>query len=210
MLMWYDSKHTQILPPKEGYNLFAAQYGRYHDHLNSFEKWFFLTLLPRKTDYLDVIDLGAGDGRLYKLFQIQNIHFHRYVAFDLAEKLLSRHPSHPEVEKIIGDLEKPLSFGDNTFDLAFSFFVLEHISDIDQLFAEVERILQPWWQWIIGHFIQRREFIWKKWADNYKISFVPHRIQDLEKIAQKNVFKTHTIPIKEKGALLGHLLICEK
>jgi len=217
--MGYDSKHIQILNPKEGYNLIADEYANYHNHLNSFEKWFFLNLLPRNTDNLDVIDLWAWDGRIYKLLKSRNINFHSYTAFDLSEKLLSKHPGNLTTSqphnfltpiKVIWDLEQPLPFNDNSFNLAFSFFVLEHISNIDQLFAEVERILRPWWQWIIWHFLQRREFIRKKNHTQFKIQFFNHRIADLEKIAKKNLLSTHTIPIIEKGVLLWHILICTK
>jgi len=63
---------------------------------------------------------------------------------------------------------------------------------------------------IIGHFIQRREFIWKKDKDQFKINFIHHRIQDLEKIAHKSFFTTHLIPIDEKGKAIGHIIICKK
>lgn len=206
--MWYDSKHIKVFDPKEGYNFIANEYKNYHNHLNSFEKWFFLTLLPRDTKNLDVIDIGAWDGRIYKVLQQKKYQFNTYTACDIAEKLLKNHPK--VSNKIICDLENSLPFEDNSFDLAFSFFVIEHIDNIDQLFAEMERILKPKWKRIIGHFLQRREFIRNKWADQFKIELINHRIQDLEKTAQKNLLKTHIIPITEKGALLGHLLVCEK
>jgi ubiquinone/menaquinone biosynthesis C-methylase UbiE len=67
----------------------------------------------------------------------------RYVACDIAEKLLSRHPNNAgKVEKVICDLEDTLPFDDESFDLATSFFVLEHIEDIESLFNEVYRILK--------------------------------------------------------------------
>jgi len=73
----------------------------------------------------------------------------RYVACDIAEQLLNRHP--PElrpgqagknIEKVVCDLEDTLPFDDESFDLATSFFVLEHIEDIESLFGEVYRILK--------------------------------------------------------------------
>ncbi|MBU0626731.1 class I SAM-dependent methyltransferase [Patescibacteria group bacterium] len=187
-------------------------------------------MLPVQTETFDVVDLGAGDGRLYKIFQEKNIKFHSYTALDISPNMLNKHPpitsslmpapssagkegDHEVVEdlkKIVANLESDLPLEDNAFDLAFSFFVIEHINNIDNLFAEIERILKPGGTWIIGYFLQRREFIRKIKKDNYKIEIIKHRIQDLEKIAQKNLFQTHIIPIEEKGALIGHLLICEK
>ena len=67
----------------------------------------------------------------------------RYVACDIAEKLLSRHPNNAgTIEKVVCDLEEPLPFDDESFDLATSFFVLEHIEDVEHLFTEVYRILK--------------------------------------------------------------------
>jgi hypothetical protein len=62
--MTYDSKHTEILDPQEGYDAAASQYGQHHKHLNTFYHLNFLRLLPRK-EHFDIIDLGAGDGRMF-------------------------------------------------------------------------------------------------------------------------------------------------
>jgi len=69
----------------------------------------------------------------------------RYVACDIAEKLLKRHPRYggqagKDVEKVVCDLEDTLPFDNESFDIATSFFVLEHIEDVDSLFGEVYRI----------------------------------------------------------------------
>ena len=176
-----------------------------------------MNILPRNTENLDALDLGAGDGRLYKIFQHHHMKFHTYTACDISEKLLKYHPNC--TAKIICDLESPLSFSDNSFDLIFSFFVLEHIEKIDQLFNEVERILKPGAKRIVGHFFQRREFVRKKETgkdknnahfDPFKIQMIMHRIQDLEKIAKKNLLSTEVIPIHEKGDVIGHILVCAK
>ena len=136
--MSYNQKHIAIHDPKTGYNIIAEQYGNYHKHLDSFDKGVFVKYLP-KQEHLSLIDLGAGDGRLHKFLSPLNPE--RYVACDIAERLLKRHPG-KNIEKVVCDLEAPLPFDDESFDLAISFFVLEHIEDIDTLFNEVYRILK--------------------------------------------------------------------
>ena len=205
--MSYNQKHILIHDPKTGYNTIADQYQAYHKHLDSFEKGVFVKFLPRDIADLHIIDLWAGDGRLYKF--LAPLKPTRYVACDIAEKLLKRHPG-KWVEKVVCDLEDTLPFDDESFDVATSFFVLEHIEDIESLFAEVYRILKSWWVLIIGHFIQRREFIWKKDKDQFRIKFWNHRIQDLEKILTKNFFELHVLPIREEGNIIGHILVCKK
>ncbi len=206
--MSYNQKHILIHDPKTGYNTIADQYGQYHKHLDSFDKGVFVKYLPRQEN-ISLIDLWAGDGRLFKY--LSPLKPERYIACDIAEKLLSRHPNNAgKVEKVVCDLEQILPFDDESFDLATSFFVLEHIEDIKWLFHEVYRILKTWWVWIIGHFIQRREFIWKKNKDQFKIDFFNHRIQDLEKFAYDCFFDIHLVPIHEQGNIIGHIIVCKK
>lgn len=126
--MSYNQKHILIHDPKTGYNAIAREYGAYHRHLDSFDKGVFVKFLPRDKEDLHIIDLGAGDGRLYKY--LSSLKPARYVACDIAEKLLSKHPGN-NVEKVVCDLEDILPFDDESFDLATSFFVLEHIEDVE-------------------------------------------------------------------------------
>ena len=205
--MSYNQKHILIHDPETGYNSIADQYTSYHKHLDSFDKGVFVKFLPKEKENLTIIDIGAGDGRLYKY--LAPLKPARYVACDIAEKLLKRHPG-KDVEKIVCDLEDILPFEDESFDLATSFFVLEHIEDIDSLFKEIYRILKSWWIFIIGHFIQRREFIRKKDKDQFRIKFYNHRIQDIEKLLIKNFFDLHVLPIREEWVIIGHIIVAKK
>ena len=137
--MSYNQKHILIHDPETGYNSIAEQYGAYHKHLDNFEKGVFVKFLPRDKKDLAIIDIGAGDGRLYKY--LAPLKPARYVACDIAEKLLKRHPG-KDIEKIVCDLEDTLPFDDESFDVATSFFVLEHIEDINFLFSEMYRIVK--------------------------------------------------------------------
>lgn len=137
--MSYNQKHILIYDPKTGYNTIAKEYGSYHKHLDSFEKGVFVKFLPKKKENLHIIDLGAGDGRLHKF--LSPLKPEKYVACDIADQLLNKHPG-KNIEKVVCDLEDTLPFDDESFDLAISFFVLEHIENVDDLFGEVYRILK--------------------------------------------------------------------
>ena len=199
--MSYKSKHVLIKEPQEGYNLIADQYWAYHQHLNDFDRWFILRLLPDKTDNLDVVDLGAGDGRTYKL--LHKYTFKSYTACDISDKLLALHPGGKKVKKVVTDLEDEFPFPDESFDLAFSCFVLEHLTDLDHFFLELYRMLKPWWVALIWYFLQRREFVWKIKDDQFKIQLFNYRIQDIQKAAEQAFFKVKLHDILEKGYLLG-------
>lgn len=72
-----------------------------------------------------MLDIGAGDARMYKYFQDKSV---RYVAMDIADKLLKRGPA--RIEKVVGDIEGEWPFVDGEFDIELCFFVLLHISDL--------------------------------------------------------------------------------
>lgn len=207
--MWYQSKHTQIMNPQEWYDIVAEQYINFHKHLDSFENGTFTRFLPREEN-INIIDLGAGDGRLFKYFQKTN--FKSYTACDISPKLLEQHPG--DINKVVCDLEDKLPFDTDSFDLALSFFVLEHIDDLNNYFEEAYRILKNWWKLIIGHFFQRREFERDigKWKDKnkMKIKQYKYKLDDIIDAAQYNFFKTHTTPIHEDKILLWHIIVCEK
>lgn len=211
--MAYDSKHVQILDSETWYNMVVEQYQKYHAHLDSFFNFDVSRFLPREYDNLDIIDLWAGDGRVLKYFE--NIEFRRYVACDIAEKLLKKHPERwIKVQKIVCDLNERLPFDDDNFDIATSFFVLEHIENIEWLFEEVYRILKFGWKWIIGHFLQRREFEWEhgKWKEHikFKIQQYHYRLEEFKKMAEYNFFDFKYQEIIEKWVLIWYLIVCEK
>jgi ubiquinone/menaquinone biosynthesis C-methylase UbiE len=60
-------------------------------------------------------------------------------ACDISEKMLDKYPS--LAKKQIANLEETFPFDDNSFDLAFCFFTLEHIKNAENFFNETYRIL---------------------------------------------------------------------
>ncbi|MBO7094797.1 class I SAM-dependent methyltransferase [bacterium] len=63
----------------------------------------------------------------------------KIVACDISEKMLEKYPK--EAQKKVVNLEESFPFDDNSFDLAFCFFTLEHIENIENFFNETYRIL---------------------------------------------------------------------
>lgn len=206
--MSYTKPVIPVLEPKEGFNRLHKNYAKYHTHLTSFDKWAFTRLLPRVLKDLNVVDLWAGDGRLFKHFKDKWIA--RFVALDVAEDLLVRHPWIRWVEKIIADVEDKLPFDNDEFDLALSFFLFEYINDLRQLFEEVYRILKVWWTWVVWHYLHRREYTFKdKWGE-FKIFHHRWRFEDIEEIAEWAFFKHSYIEIVENGQVQGRIYRFEK
>lgn len=204
--MTYDSKHIKILPPKEWYDLVHEKYWEYHSHLDWFDKFAFSRFLPRWKKNIRLIDLGAWDWRLYKFFR--DLDISKYVACDISESLLKKHPW--KVEKVVCDLETTLPFSDSSFDLAVSFFVIEHLSDIKMFFDEAYRILDHGWSLILGYFLQRRSFVWKIGKDSFKIRLYNHRVEDIIEYGEKSGFIVNNIPLQEKWSLIWYIFVLEK
>lgn len=204
--MSYNQKHTQIISPEEWYNRIATEYGQYHEHLDWFYQDIDIARFVPKDPTATFLDLGAGDGRMFK--QLKNVPFDRFIACDVSQKLLQLHPN--QAEKILCDLEEDLPFDEGEIDVITSFFVLEHIQNIQELFNECYRILKPWGRRIIGHFIQRRAFLREKDAEKFKIQQYTHRIEDLEQYANEAFFNFHKIDVVEKGTLLGWIILLDK
>ncbi|MDR2540253.1 MAG: class I SAM-dependent methyltransferase [Candidatus Peribacteria bacterium] len=87
----------------------------------------------------DIIDLGAGDGRMF--YQLRNIPHEKYIALDISKEMLSHHPK--GAKPLVANLEEKLPIKDDSFDIAISFFTTEHIENISNFFAEAYRILRP-------------------------------------------------------------------
>lgn len=211
--MSYNSKHVEILDPKTGYDLVADQYQNFHNHLDSFCDLEIQRYLPRNCNNIDIVDLWAGDGRIFKYFE--NVNYRKYVACDISEKLLDKHPSNwLKVQKIVCDLEQDLPFDDESFDVATSFFVIEHISDLQKFFGEVYRILKDWWRRIIWYFLQRKEFEWEAWKGKdhkkFKIQQYRYRLEEIQEAAEYNFFKFSYQEIVEDWVLIGYIIVLDK
>ncbi len=204
--MSYDSKHVKILSAKDWYNLAFEKYGDYHSYLDWFDKSSFSRFLPRSKKKIRLIDLWAWDGRLYKFFW--DLDIAKYVACDISEKILKKHPG--KIEKVVCDLESPLPFWDNVFDLAVCFFVIEHLADIELFFDEVYRIIEDGWVFVLGYFFQRRSFLWKIDNENFRIKIYNHRVEDILKFWKKSGFETDSFPVHEKWNLIWHVFVFEK
>ena len=207
--MTYDSKHTEILSPEEWYNITKDEYKKYWPHLNTFYSIDFNRFVPRVRKDYRVLDLWAWDWRMYE--QLKKINPDDYVACDCAKELLSKHPW--RIKKVVCNLEKDWPFEDESFDLLSAFFLLEHIEDIEHFFNEAYRILKAEWQLIIGHFLQKRLFMWSINWRRFKIEQFPHTIEDLENQAKEAWFKTGVMQLRDvcdNKLVTGHLLVCEK
>lgn len=90
----------------------------------------------------EVLDLGAGAG------QINHYSFRGRVARMVGVDLDPRVCQNPLLDEgRVGDIQE-IPFVDNSFDIAFAIYVLEHLADPARFVNEVRRVLRPG-----GHFL---------------------------------------------------------
>ena len=198
--MSYRKTKIPVVGSKEGYNDAAVIYKSFHKELASYDKWLFQRFLPRNISGKSVLDIGAGDSRLYRFFQDKGV---RYVAMDIAEKLLKRSPA--RVEKVVADIEQPWPFADGEFHIALSFFVLLHLSDLRLFFTEAYRVLADGGVLIILQNYQRRSYEFEMPGKKYKIEDWSHSHDEIMKSWEKAFFTGEYIPLVEKDTAIGML-----
>jgi ubiquinone/menaquinone biosynthesis C-methylase UbiE len=131
------------------------------------------------------------------MFSVLNLLPHNEItACDISEKMLEKYPK--EAKKKIVDLEENFPFENNSFDLAFCFFTLEHIENIENFFSETYRILSNNGQIFIGHFFQRREFERTANQIKFKIQQYKRSTEDIEKIMKEYFFNVDIVPMSDK------------
>lgn len=197
-----------VLESKEWYDRLDKSYKQYHTHLNGFDKGVFLRMVPRSLEGMDILELGAWDGRVYEYLKDQS--FHRYVVTDISPKLLSRHPKGKNVEKVICDVEQKIPFEDESFDLILSFFMFEHIDNLRDVFEEIHRLLKPGGICVIGHFIHRREFVFRDKEWYFKIRQVRRSFEQLEEFAEWAFLDHSYIDVIERWYVMGRIYKFEK
>jgi ubiquinone/menaquinone biosynthesis C-methylase UbiE len=122
--------------------------------------------------------------------------------------MLLKHPRGPK--HLVADLEKKLPLEDNSFDVAVSFFTLEHLEQLHTFFTEASRILKPEGKLFIGHFFQRREFERTAKKRTFKIRQFKRTTEELQQEAKEAFFQTEIFPLYDKADHNGDLLICTK
>lgn len=204
--MWYDKVHVKVLDPREGYDLAVDEYKKYWIWLDDFYRIDFNSFIKRASDKINIIDLWWWDGRLYQ--KLSKLNYNKYIACDISAKILKKYPG--KVEKVVCDLDSKLPFESDFFDLAVSFFVIEHLSDLENFFMETYRILKIWWKLVVWYFLQNREFLRKLNWGSFKIKMYKHRIDEIKRIAENCFFDVSLSPVYEKSILSWYIVVCEK
>ncbi|MBU0458652.1 class I SAM-dependent methyltransferase [Patescibacteria group bacterium] len=124
----------------EGYNSFAQEWSNTRGYA-----WYEFEFIKEKIeDGSNVLDLGCGNGRLFKY--LKGVTDVQYKGVDNSEKLIEIAKQNiPEGDFEVGDVLK-LPFEDNSFDTVISIAVAHHITPRTnrvKFFDEISRVLKP-------------------------------------------------------------------
>lgn len=179
--MSYDRQSiVPVLDAKTGFDRAAKTYNQYRTHLNSVDSNRFVRFLPRDLRDLTILDLWAGDGRIFD--QFKNTGYAEYIALDISQGMLDRFQS-STVTKVCADIDELIPLEDNSVDLICMFFVIEYISDIQHLFLEIARILKPGGTCVASYFHQRHAFTFGHAEDHFKIERFPYTYEEIQDAA---------------------------
>lgn len=179
---------------KADYNLIAEEFSRQRQFL-----WEDLKPLSQYVQEGDrVLDLGCGNGRLFKLFENKNI---EYFGIDVSEKMIEiAKKNYPQGKFLVADVLN-LPFPQNYFNEVFAIALLHHIPSESlrlQSLSEIKRVLKPEGLLIIS--------VWNAWKAKNKSNLLKVIKYGFLKIIGKSKldFKDVLIPLKKGPILYYH------
>lgn len=133
---------TTPIPTRQGYDLWSAHYDADANPLIALEATVFADLIGDVAGK-DLVDVGCGTGRHAIALADAGA---RVTAIDFSGGMLDQARAKPgadAVRFIRHDLHARLPLPDRAFDVVLCALVLDHIADLDHLFAEFARLVNP-------------------------------------------------------------------
>ncbi len=127
---------------KNSYNAWADQYDTNINKTRDLESIALQKILPGK-DFDSCLEIGCGTGKNTAWLSGKTNYL---LGVDISEEMLKKakeKTGSANVEFTLADVTQPWSFTDKLFDLVSFSLVLEHISNLDFVFSEACKHLQP-------------------------------------------------------------------
>ncbi|MBL8745681.1 MAG: class I SAM-dependent methyltransferase [Phycisphaerae bacterium] len=132
----------RILPTREGYDQWASVYDTDGNPLIALEEPRVAELLGEVRG-LSICDVGCGTGRHAIALAGRGA---RVTAIDFSEGMLAQARSKPGAERVNfvhHDIAARLPLADASFERVICCLVVDHVRDLDHLFAEMTRVCVP-------------------------------------------------------------------
>ena len=122
------------------YDNFASNYDNF---FSPFERWFMSNwreeTFSNLTDYPRILEIGAGTGLNFRLYPK-----HLFaVASEISYKMLEFAKEKTNEIQLVQANAEILPFADNSFDAAVATLVICSVSNPEQVFVELQRVVKP-------------------------------------------------------------------
>jgi len=126
---------------QEAFSKFAYEYKQYNVIQKEVAKRL-LSYVPRR-EYMKILDLGAGDGEVFRNLQLNQIDFKELTALDFSKEMLDIHPNGESIKKLEANFNHQSFyslFEKSEFDLLLSSSALQWSSDLQKLLSYLSNI----------------------------------------------------------------------
>lgn len=137
-----DPALTSSMKINEAYNLWAATYDGMANRTRDLDNYVTEDWLEGK-HFDTILEAGCGTGKNTPIYAA---HADRVLAVDFSEGMLQlaqQKVAVPNVSFQQADFTRPWDFTDSLFDLVCCNLVLEHISNLEHIFLQVQSKLKP-------------------------------------------------------------------
>lgn len=127
---------------RQAYNQWADQYDSNHNRTRDLEAFCLRSMLP-EIHFETCLEIGCGTGKNTGWLASKGL---RVTAVDLSEEMIERGRDKIQSEKVVfiaADINREWNFIDHQYDLATFSLVLEHIEDLNAVFARLATAIRP-------------------------------------------------------------------
>ena len=183
------------LDSKSGYARYAHEYDDLERFWDSFEQDKLAPYIA-KSSGLDVLDAGAGTGRISLRLHAAGA---RVTALDLSPDMLALlHQKDADIKIVEGDMEA-MPFDDDSFDMVFSSLALVHLKKVEPFLDECYRVLKDDGRLVLVNIHYRKSMILKDNRGRYTIAAYNHFPRHLREAAEALAFGVEHDEILTEG-----------
>jgi len=128
------------------FSRFAGEYKKYNVIQKEVAK--HLSTLIKEKSYQDVLDIGSGDGAIYKCLLEQKIEYDTFTALDFSQEMLAMHPDAKNIKKLYIDFNQDLSSQDllrDKFDIIVSSSALQWSIDLNKTLNNISNFSEEFY-----------------------------------------------------------------
>lgn len=177
---------------QQAYNAWSATYDSIANKTRDLEARALREMV--RGENLTVLEIGCGTGKNTEFLQTKA---EKVVGADFSAEMLAAARNKIKAENVEFkqlDLREDWNFAENSFDLITCSLALEHIENIDFIFAEASKVLRPNGLFYIGELHPFKQYEGSKakfetGAGTFELECFTHHVSDFFAAAQNNNFE---------------------